>query len=256
MSEQPAPPWRTRPRARPARQPLSQQAVVDAALAVLGREGLGGLSMRRVAQELGTGPASLYAHVSGREELLELLVDRASAEITVPAPDPARWAEQVRDVARQSYRVYAAHTELALASLATIPTGPNALRVTDGLLAILRAGGVPPQPAAWFLDRLFLYIAGDAYEGALYAAKVRASGQDQRTWWTRLRAQLTEYYRSLPPGRYPQVQEYMNELMNGDGDVRFDFGLDLLIQGVAAHVPAGSARGGSAGGGSAGGGAG
>ncbi|MFR9774798.1 TetR/AcrR family transcriptional regulator [Micromonospora sp. MS34] len=242
MSEEPAPPWRTRPRGRAPRQALSQQAVVDAALAVISREGLGGLSMRRVAQELGTGPASLYAHVSGREELLELLVDRASAEITVPEPDPEHWTEQVRDVARQAYRVYATHTELALASLATIPSGPNALRVTDGLLAILRAGGVPPQPAAWFLDRLFLYIAGDAYEGALYAAKVRASGQDPQTWWTRLRTQLTDYYRSLPPGSYPHLQEHLAELMNGDGDIRFDFGLDLLIQGVAAHVPPGSER--------------
>ncbi|MFJ8578422.1 TetR/AcrR family transcriptional regulator C-terminal domain-containing protein [Micromonospora sp. NPDC093277] len=240
MSEQPAPPWRTRPRSRTPRQALSQQAVVDAALAVISREGLGGLSMRRVAQELGTGPASLYAHVSGREELLELLVDRASAGITVPVPDAERWTEQVRDVARQAYRVYATHTELALASLATIPTGPNALRVTDGLLAILRAGSVPPQQAAWFLDRLFLYIAGDAYEGALYAEKVRASGQDPASWWAWMRTQLAGYYRSLPPERYPHLREHLEELMAGDGDTRFDFGLDLMIQGVAAHVPAGS----------------
>lgn len=57
MSELPDPPWRTPSRGR-TRRPLSQEAVVDAALAVLDREGLGGLSMRRVAQELGTGPAS------------------------------------------------------------------------------------------------------------------------------------------------------------------------------------------------------
>ncbi|WP_262282165.1 TetR/AcrR family transcriptional regulator [Micromonospora sp. MA102] len=240
MSEQPAPPWRTRPRSRAPRQPLSQQAVVDAALAVLSREGLGGLSMRRVAQELSTGPASLYAHVSGREELLELLVDRVSADITVPEPDPGRWTEQVREVARQAYRVYAAHTDLALASLATIPTGPNALRVTDGLLAVLRSGGVPAQQAAWFLDRLFLYIAGDAYEGALYAEKVRAAGQDQPTWWARMREQLSTYYRNLPAARYPHLREHVDVLLAGDGDTRFDFGLDLLIQGLATHVPGGS----------------
>ncbi|MFE9692814.1 TetR/AcrR family transcriptional regulator C-terminal domain-containing protein [Micromonospora sp. NPDC005806] len=131
----------------------------------------------------------------------------------------------------------ATHTELALASLATIPTGPNALRVTDGLLAILRAGGVPPQQAAWFLDRLFLYIAGDAYEGALYAEKVRAAGQDQETWWARMREQLSGYYGSLPANRYPHLREHLDALLAGDGDTRFDFGLDLLIQGVAGYVP-------------------
>ncbi|MFF5171803.1 TetR/AcrR family transcriptional regulator [Micromonospora sp. NPDC000089] len=237
MSEPPAPPWRTRPRAaRAVRQPLSQDAVVDAALAVLGREGLGGLSMRRVAQELDTGPASLYAHVSGKEELLELLVDRASAGITVPPPDPARWGEQVKEVARQAYRVYATHSHLALASLATIPTGPNAMRVTDGLLAILLAGGVPPQPAAWFLDRLMLYIAGDAYEGALFGEKVRATGQDLSTYWTGMREQLRGYYLSLPKEAYPNALAHVDELMAGDGEERFEFGLDLMVQGIARYA--------------------
>jgi AcrR family transcriptional regulator len=236
VSELPAPPWRTPARNRPARRALSQPAVVDAALAVLDREGLGGLSMRRVAQELGTGPASLYAHVSGKEELLELLLDRVSAEITVPEPDPERWTEQIKEVAWQSYRVYATHRELALASLATIPTGPNALRVTEGLLAILIAGGVPPQPAAWFLDRLFLYIAGDAYEGALYGEKVRASGQSIEEYWTGLLGQLRDYYERLPADRYPHLRAHLEELMAGGGDERFAFGLDLLVQGVAAYA--------------------
>lgn len=241
MSDQPAPPWRTRARSRPApRQPLSQQAVVDAALALINREGLGALSMRRVAQELGTGPASLYAHVSGKEELLELLVDRASADIVVPAPDPTRWAEQIREVAWAAYRVYATHTNLALASLATIPTGPNALRVTEGMLEILLAGGVPPQRAAWFLDRLFLYIAGDAYEGALYAEKARAAGQDSATWWANLHRQLRAYYQGLPAAAYPRILGHLDELMEGGGDERFGFGLDLLIDGLAAKAPAGS----------------
>ncbi|MFG2059191.1 TetR/AcrR family transcriptional regulator [Micromonospora sp. NPDC048930] len=240
MSEPPAPPWRTRPRTRAPRRPLSQQAVVDAALALITREGLGALSMRRVAQELGTGPASLYAHVSGKEELLELLVDRASAEIVVPAPEPSRWTEQIREVAWQAYRVYATHTNLALASLATIPTGPNALRVTEGMLAILLAGGVPPREAAWFLDRLFLYVAGDAYEGALYGEKVRASGRDQQTWWGEQLQQLRTYYESLPAETYPRIRAHLDALMEGGGDERFAYGLDLLIRGVAAHVPAGS----------------
>ncbi|MFI6329203.1 TetR/AcrR family transcriptional regulator [Micromonospora chersina] len=239
MSETPAPPWRTRPRSRATRRPLSQQAVVDAALALINREGLGALSMRRVAQELGTGPASLYAHVSGKEELLELLVDRASAEIVVPDPEPDRWEEQIREVALQAYRVYATHTNLALASLATIPTGPNALRVTEGMLAILFAGGVPPRPAAWFLDRLFLYIAGDAYEGALYEEKVRASGQDRESWWAGLSQQLRTYYGGLPAETYPNVTGHLDDLMEGGGDERFLFGVDLLVRGVATYVPAG-----------------
>ncbi|MGK5742163.1 TetR/AcrR family transcriptional regulator [Micromonospora sp. URMC 103] len=239
MSELPDPPWRTPARGRRTGRPLSRQAVVDAALAVLGREGLGGLSMRRVAQELGTGPASLYAHVSGKEELLELLLDRVSAAITVPEPEPERWAEQIKDIAWQAYRAYATHTNLALASLATIPTGPNALRVTEGMLAILLAGGVPAQPAAWFLDRLFLYIAGDAYEGALFGEKVRASGKDMEGYWADMLTQVRDYYLSLPAERFPHTRAHLDELMAGGGDERFAFGLELLVAGVARYADPG-----------------
>src|SRR5207247_9642587 len=93
----PDPPWRvdTRARARP-RVPLTRDAIVEAALHVLDREGLDGLSMRRVAEELGTGAASLYWHVRNKDELIQLLSERLAAEIELPAPDPSRWQEQPR----------------------------------------------------------------------------------------------------------------------------------------------------------------
>src|SRR4051812_33822069 len=75
-AEVPAPPWRKRRKVAPPRQPLSQDLIIDTALRVLRAEGLDAVSMRRVAQELDTGPASLYAHESNKEELLELMLDR------------------------------------------------------------------------------------------------------------------------------------------------------------------------------------
>ena len=135
--------------------------------------------MRRVADVLGTGPASLYAHVANKDELLDLLLDRIAAEIEVPEPDPAHWQDQLRSVGRQSYEVFRRHRDIAVISLANIPTSQNALRVADRMLAIMLAGGVPPQVAAWALDRLSLYIAADSYEGSLYN-KRRVSERTQR----------------------------------------------------------------------------
>src|SRR4029453_13759363 len=80
----PDPPWQAAPRARPARAPLSQDAIVHAALRVLDREGAAGLSMRRVADELGTGPASLYWHVANKDALIDLIVDRVAGEVPPP----------------------------------------------------------------------------------------------------------------------------------------------------------------------------
>src|SRR4051794_32123962 len=101
----PIPPWSAR-RRRPARDrtPLSRDAIVDAAMAILDAEGLDALTMRRVATALGTGPASLYAHVAGKDELLELMIDRVAAELEVPDPDPDHWQEQVKDGIRGMYR--------------------------------------------------------------------------------------------------------------------------------------------------------
>src|SRR5689334_22041333 len=71
-SSVPEPPWRSHAQAA-RRVPLTRESILEAALRVLDRDGMDGLSMRRVAQELGTGPASLYWHVRNKGELLQLL---------------------------------------------------------------------------------------------------------------------------------------------------------------------------------------
>src|SRR3954453_7699935 len=103
----PDPPWwRKRPQAAQERQPLTREKIVDAALVLLEREGMQGLSMRKLAQELGAGAASLYWHVGDKEELLSLLLDRIVGESQVPEPDPEHWQDQVRAMARATRRLF------------------------------------------------------------------------------------------------------------------------------------------------------
>jgi Tetracyclin repressor-like, C-terminal domain len=159
------------------------------------------------------------------------MVDQIAGEISVPDPDPARWQDQLRAYARHAQRVWASHADITRASLATIPTGPERLRVVEGLLAILRAAGFPLQMAAWAVDRLQIYIDADVFEGSLYAAKVRR-GLDVDEYLGSVR----DYYERLPAERFPLVTS-MAEIITGDGDRRFEFGLDLLIGGLAARLP-------------------
>ncbi|MBX6765955.1 MAG: TetR/AcrR family transcriptional regulator C-terminal domain-containing protein [Actinomadura rubrobrunea] len=237
--EVPAPPWRSRRKtAGPPRRPLSQERIVDAALRVLDAEGLEAVSMRRVAQELGTGPASLYAHVSGKEELLELMLERIAGEMRIPEPDPQRWSEQIREAAREMYRVLSAHADIARASMATIPTGPNAMRLSEALLSIMLAGGVPPQIAAWTIDQIALYVTAHVYEGSLHLAKQRASGKGREQYMADFLGQVRSYFVSLPPDRFPNIVRHVDELMTGGGDDRFEFGLDLLIRGLESYAGA------------------
>src|SRR5580700_5074096 len=75
------------------KQPITVDAIVETALGIVEREVYAALTMRRVAGALGTGPASLYAHVVNKEDLDDLLIGRLCAEIELPTPNPRTWRE-------------------------------------------------------------------------------------------------------------------------------------------------------------------
>jgi AcrR family transcriptional regulator len=224
----PAPPWHKPKPRRPAKEPLTPDRIVAAAIEILDRDGLDAVTTRRVADALGTGSASLYAHVASRDELIELMVDRIAAGVQVPAPDPARWQDQLRAYAHHAQQVWASHADIARASLATIPTGPERLRIVEGLLAILRAAGFSDRVAAWSVDRLQIYIDADVFEGSLYAARIKQGFDPQEHIAT-----VRDYFRQLPADRFPLVSSLADTIMSGD-EQRFEFGLDLFLAGLAA----------------------
>jgi AcrR family transcriptional regulator len=232
----PVPAWKPTRQAARTRPQLTREVIVDAALRLLDADGLDGVSMRRVAEELGTGPASLYAHVANKDELLELVHDRVLGEIEVPTPDPRRWQEQLREMAMGAFRVYAAHHDIARVSLANVPTTPNALRMAEGMMAIMMAGGVPPQQAAYAIDRLALYIAADAYEGTLYYQRRTARGQSHEEFQGDYFDKIRSFFRSLPRDRFPLLASHADTLTAGDSEKRFEFGLDMLIRSLATYV--------------------
>jgi AcrR family transcriptional regulator len=231
-TEIPPPPWRRTKKAARQRRPLSQELIVDTAMRVLDAEGLDALSMRRVALDLRTGPASLYAHVANKDELLELMIDRIVGEMEIPAPDPGRWQEQIVESAIAAHRVWTRHPGIARAALANIPVGPNSLRFSEATLAILRAGGVPDQQAGWFIDRLSLYVLADAFEESLHRERGRETEDDARAYYEQIRA----YFQSLPPDRFPVITSMVGPLLSGGGDERLRFGVELMVRGLASYA--------------------
>lgn len=237
-TELPLPPWRrtTPPRARGVRVPLTQDQIVRAGLRIVTAEGIEAVSMRRLAAEFGTGPSSLYAHVANKDELLQLMFDEICRDLPIPEPDPARWQEQIKQMAREGYQAMVSHGDIAGAALATIPTGPHAMRISDGMLGIMLAGGLPPQVAGWALDRLFLYMVADAYESSLYRARIGDSDEQVAAYFADFTGQLAAYYEDLPADRFPHLKAHARALVGGDGDQRFEFGLDMLIDGLSRRV--------------------
>lgn len=217
---------------RPARKrALSREAIAGAALAIVDREGLDALTMRTVAHYMGTGAASLYAHVASKEELLEVVIEQVIGEIELPGePDPKRWQEQLKELARTIRTVFSRHRDLARASFARIPLGENGLRGTDWMIAVMRAGGLPDQVIAYACDLFPLYVTAVCYEESLYGAET--STEDMAQFIDGMR----HYFAELPPERFPNVVSLAGPLTAGDleGDDRFEFGLDVLLRGLAA----------------------
>jgi AcrR family transcriptional regulator len=232
----PVPPWsaaRERPTGAPSKAPITQDAIVDAALALLDADGLEGVTMRRVAQRLGTGPASLYQHVGGKDELLELLLDRVCADVTIPEPGvgPDEWQAPLKDLLRSMRRVLSAHQDLAYVMLGRVPTGPNALAGAEGLLRILRAGDVPARVAGYAVDSLSLFVASVSYEEAIWSRLIGST--DKAEAYIK---GVRQYFAALPVDRFPTLVAMADQLTAGehDEDDRFEFALDVQIRGIAA----------------------
>jgi AcrR family transcriptional regulator len=229
----PEPPWKAAPRQRPARAPLSREAIVDAALRVLDREGSAGLSMRRVADELGTGPASLYWHVANKDALVDLIIDRVAGEVPLPEPDQDRWQEQLREWLIGVRGVFERHPGVAALTLGRIPTGINVVRWAEWTLVLLRGAGIPDRVAAYAGDLLGLYLGATGYEATL-PPMTSASGEALSLEETA--AMMRGYFASLPADQFPNVVATVDELFSGGPEERFELGLDVILRGLASYA--------------------
>lgn len=224
-------PWHREPRRRASKPQLSQELIVKTALDILAAEGIDAVSMRRVAQALDTGPASLYAHVSNKDELDELMFDRILGDVPLPEPDPERWIEQVKEVLRGQVAAMLAHPGIAKVAWKTmVPVGPNALRHGEAVLALLRAGGLSLKQAAFASDALSLYTKAYAYEGSAWS-----SGEVDQADVAHRGKQMVEYMNSLPPDAFPNMLQLGNLFSAETASERFEFALDMFLGGLA-HV--------------------
>ncbi len=203
--------------------------IVDTALALIAVEGYEAVTMRRLATALDTGPASLYAHVVNKSDLDELLIGRLCSELALPEPDPTAWRQQIRNVCEQIRDQYLKYPGISRAALALAPTDLEVLRVSDGMMAILLAGGVTPQAAAWAVDALLLYVAAYGLETSI--RDQRATTGDAP--WVVDREELQNRLAALPATSFPNVVRHAAELTAGDGHDRFDFTLGMMINGLA-----------------------
>ena len=150
-------------RERPAKPPLSRGAIVDAALALAEREGVQRVTLRAVARQLDTGPASIYVYFANRDELLGRMLDRALADVPASAVRSKRWRRRLLDLYAATVQALDRYPGLARVGLeADSLGGPGAQAITENAMALMRTRDLPEPTAAWGCDALLLFTLAAA----------------------------------------------------------------------------------------------
>ncbi|MER5772127.1 TetR/AcrR family transcriptional regulator [Streptomyces sp. NPDC001985] len=227
----------TRPR-RPQREQLTREHIVAAAIELLDLEGIEALTMRGLGGRLNTAATSLYRHVANRDELIQLAVDEVYGELDPPAAtDRARWRESVTRIAAELRAMTLRHPWMApeLGQVGLIHIGPNALRMSSGMLAHFEAAGFPPQERDQAVGTLTAYVIGIATSEAAYLSLIARSGRTEREWVEGLRPALDAASR-----QDPGLREGASARRDADPrqirDDAFSYGLDRVLDGLEARL--------------------
>ena len=202
--------------------------MIDAALTVLADVGPDGLTMRRVASELGTAAASLYGYVANKEELIELVIDRVFAEMPVPNADSDDWQAETKRYMLACRDAFVRHRGTAGLTLGRIPLGPNSLVQMEASVGVLRRAGLPDRLCGFAGDLFGLYMGAAVHESEMWQG--REDGGDEQG------AMLQEWFMSLPPAQFPNMLALAGSMVEGTVEERFEWGLDLLVRGLATYV--------------------
>jgi AcrR family transcriptional regulator len=183
------------------RLPLTRERVVQAAIRLADEVGVAQLSMRKLAKALNVEAMSLYHHVTGKEDLLDAMVDAVVAQIALPAPE-GDWKNAMRGRALSARVVLLSHRWAALLMISRINVGPAMLGHVEAMLHCLRSAG-------------FSYPMADHAE----AAKA--------------------FLPMLPADRYPHMRALAKQVIEGShsGLNDFSFGLNIILDGLERLLP-------------------
>lgn len=231
----PAQPRAARSRAAGGSEPdLTRDRVVRAAIGIADAEGLAALSMRRVAAELGVATMTLYRYVSGKDDLVRLMAEIAFGEETFPDPPPQGWRARLDAAARMQWATHRRHPWTVRVVSVTrpqlIPTGMAhtdwAMGATDGL-------GLDAPTMMLVAVSLAGFVQGLAVNLESEVEAQRDTGVTSEEWMESQEWMLE----MITSGRFPMLARLADHPdFDMDLDTLFEFGLKLILDGVAVMI--------------------
>jgi TetR/AcrR family tetracycline transcriptional repressor len=218
------------------RQQLTRERVAAEALAVIAQDGVQALTMRRLAARLGVVPGALYHHVRNKQQLHDLVLDNVLAEVDVQLDSSLGWTDQLKVLAHRLRQVLEAHPGVAGILKTRDPLGPHSLALAEAFLGPLQAAGFGDRQAGLAFFLLVDYTIGFAVAGP------PTSVNEQRVRDPATRAQLHQFFRSLPRQRFPALVALGEHVWVDNRDQRFTAGLQVLVDGLQHAPPAPGSR--------------
>lgn len=206
----------TKPDQGESRAPLSKERVLRAAIVLADGSGLESLTMRRLGQELGVEAMSLYHHVANKDDVLDGIVDLVVGEIAVPAAD-ADWKAAMRQRSLCARELIKRHRWAPRLIVSRVAMSPAMLRYMDSVMGTLRRAGFSNE-----LAHHAMHVMGSRMLG--FTQELFDPGD--------LGPEVAGILlREIPSAEYPHITEALREVHHDD-DVEFEFGLDLILDGL------------------------
>ena len=223
---------------RGPRRGTSVDEIVAAATRIADRDGLEGLTMRRVAGALGVGPMTLYSYVPGRAELIDLMLDAAYLAMERPDHPDEGWRARLGATADRNRALFATHPWAAAVATGRPPLGPGQFAKYEHELRGLDDLGLDDLDRDAALAHLLDFVAGHARARAAAAGTDAGTGVDDRGWWEVAGPALAEL---VDEAEYPTAARVGSAVGAAHGSAAdpgraWDFGLAVVLDGLARHL--------------------
>ncbi|MEI8408729.1 MULTISPECIES: TetR/AcrR family transcriptional regulator [unclassified Kribbella] len=230
--------WRRRP--EPTRGPkpaLTVEGIVEAALRIADAEGIAGMSMRRVADELGAGAMTLYRYFPGKAELLDVMLDTVYGELPRREVD-GDWRAKLDEVARENRELYLRHPWMLQVAISRPPLGPNVMAKYEYELAAVEGIGLTDIEMDDTVALVNGYVHGAVRTAVEARQVIQRSGMTDKEWWL---AHVPHLDQIGDTKNYPLASRVGTAVGNEfdapyDSDHAFEYGLERVLDGVSALV--------------------
>lgn len=208
-----------------ARDPLTRDRVLRAGIVLADDAGLTGLSMRKLAAQLGFEVMSLYNHVANKRDLLEGMLDLVHADVALPDPATTDWKDGLRQLAVGSHDVLLRHRWAGAISNTHFP-GPNRWRISEAILSFLVAGGLHGHLRDLGYHAITLHVSGFTAQQIAYDFDVEFEHE-----------MIDRVEREFPAAVYPLMADHIRYHFDpshtpGERPDEFRFVLDLILDGL------------------------